>query len=125
MSPTASSAPPSTADRIALQIDKLCFGYPQRPLFDNLSLTIGAGVTLLRGDDGSGKTTLLRLLSGDLQADSGGLSIHGVALHDQRTRYQSQVFWIDVRTLSGIGTAIIPESDWAWSLLHAAIDQCS
>ena len=98
MSPTASRAPPSTADSITLQIDKLCFGYPQRTLFDNLSLTIGTGVTLLRGDDGSGKTTLLRLLSGDLQANSGDLSIHGVALHDQHTRYQSQVFWIDVRT---------------------------
>ena len=98
MSPRTSSALPFTADRVALQIDRLCFAYPQRRLFDQLSLHIGPGVSLVRGDDGSGKTTLLRLLSGDLQAQSGHLSVDAVALHDQPLRYRQQVFWIDVRT---------------------------
>ena len=95
---TPSSTRPSTSNRVALQIDGLRFAYPQRPLFDQLSLHIGPGVTLVRGDDGSGKTTLLRLLSGDLQAHSGHLSVDAVALHDQPLRYRQQVFWIDVHT---------------------------
>lgn len=110
MSPRNSSAPPSAIDRVALQIDKLCFAYPQRRLFDQLSLHIGPGVSLVRGDDGSGKTTLLRLVSGDLDADGGRLSITGVSLHEQRAAYQSQLFWIDPRTQ--VFDQLTPEDYW-------------
>jgi len=52
----------------------------------------------VRGGDGSGKTTLLRLLAGDLRADAGTLSIHGITLSAQPDAYRRQVFWIDPRS---------------------------
>jgi ABC-type multidrug transport system ATPase subunit len=80
-----------------LQVDGLCFGYPQCPLFVNLSLRVPPGVSLVRGGDGGGKTTLLRLLAGDLPADAGSLHIKGIGLDSAPTAYRQQVFWVDPR----------------------------
>jgi ABC-type multidrug transport system ATPase subunit len=81
-----------------LQVDQLCFSYPQQPLFTGMSLRTPPGVTLLRGGDGAGKTTLLHLLAGDLAADAGELRIHGIKLSQARAAYQQQVFWVDPRS---------------------------
>ena len=47
-----------------IEIDSLDFAYPSgRPIFKNLSLTIGTGhFYLIRGASGTGKSTLLRLI---------------------------------------------------------------
>src|SRR5262249_57044789 len=43
-----------------------------RPLFRNLSFTLGPGMRLgLLGLNGTGKTTLLRILAGEIAPDSG------------------------------------------------------
>ena len=81
-----------------LQFDGLCFEYPQRPLFTQLSARIPPGVTLVRGGDGSGKTTLLRLLAGELPDQAGTLQINRVQLRDRAGAYQQQVFWVDPRS---------------------------
>lgn len=82
-----------------LQIENLAFFHTQTalltPLFAQLSTSIPAGVTWVQGDENSGKTTLLRLLSGDLPASTGHLSIHGNSLADQPAAYKANVFWID------------------------------
>lgn len=82
-----------------LQVDGLCFAYPQRPLFNGLALTAPGGVCLVLGGDGSGKTSLLRLLAGELAAQTGTLRINGVALADQASTYSEQVFWADPRNV--------------------------
>ncbi len=81
-----------------MQVDQLCFSYPQQPLFTGLSLHAPPGVTLVRGGDGAGKTTLLRLLAGELAADAGALGINGVSLKGTPAAYQKQVFWVDPRS---------------------------
>jgi len=81
-----------------LQLENLCFQYPQHPLLDGLSARIGAGVSLVLGGDGCGKTTLMRLLAGELPVQSGSLHIHGVSLKEQPQAYRQQLFWIDPRT---------------------------
>ena len=81
-----------------LSVAHLCFSYPHRPLWLDLSLTIGPGVTLVRGGDGTGKTTLLRLLAGQLPAQSGDLTLGGFALGAQTKGYQQQVFWTEPAT---------------------------
>lgn len=90
----------SAATRPAvLQIDGLCFEYPQRPLFAGLAAKVSGGVCLVLGGDGSGKTTLLRLLAGALAAQAGTLQINGAQLAGERLVYLQQVFWVDPRTL--------------------------
>ena len=61
-------------------------------------MTIGSGVTLVRGGDGCGKTTLLSLLAGALRADAGQLQVNGIALDEQPHAYRQQVFWVDPRS---------------------------
>lgn len=90
-------------------------------MFDKLSLSLGPGITLVRGEDGSGKTTLLRLVSGDLHADEGRLSIIGASLHEQPSEYQSRLFWIDARTQ--VFDQLTPEDYWRGVQAgHAAFD---
>ena len=81
-----------------LQVEGLCFAYPQRPLLSNLSINIGPGLTLVQGGDGCGKTTLLRLLSGALAAQAGHLTLNGVSLQTSPKPYQSLIFWADPQT---------------------------
>lgn len=81
-----------------LQVDGLCFGYPQRPLFSGLTAGIPGGVCLVLGGDGSGKTSLLRLLAGELAAQAGTLQINGVALAGNARAYRQSVFWVDHRS---------------------------
>ena len=78
-----------------LQVKDLCFGYPERPLWQHCSAHIGPGATLVLGDDGSGKSTLLHLLAGALPADAGTLTLAGIALQDDAAAYRQQVFWQD------------------------------
>lgn len=87
--------PPPAA---VLQVDGLCFDYPQRPLFTGLTADIPGGVCVVLGADGSGKTTLLRLLAGELAAQAGTLQIKGVSLASDARDYRQQVFWVDPRT---------------------------
>jgi ABC-type multidrug transport system ATPase subunit len=53
---------------------------------------------MVRGGDGSGKTTLLRLLAGELPAQDGRLTVHGVELRNQPNAYRQQVYWVDPRS---------------------------
>ena len=83
---------------VILDVKDLGFCYPERELFAGLSAAISSGVTFVSGGDGSGKTTLLRLLAGELAADAGEFSIHGVTLHTHAKAYRRQVFWTEPRT---------------------------
>jgi ABC-type multidrug transport system ATPase subunit len=66
-------------------------------LFNGLSFTLPAGITLLEGDTGSGKSTLLRLLATDLRAASGSLTLDGHGLADDAAAYRRGVCWFDPR----------------------------
>jgi energy-coupling factor transport system ATP-binding protein len=57
----------------AIQLDNLCFGWPQgEPILRSCSLEVPRGeFWMLLGTNGSGKSTLLRLLAGLLQPESG------------------------------------------------------
>jgi ABC-type multidrug transport system ATPase subunit len=81
-----------------LQASALHFGYANHKLFSNLSVSIPAGITLVRGGDGRGKSTLARLLAGALVAQSGQLHINGIDLQGQAAAYKSQVFFAEPRS---------------------------
>lgn len=89
---------PTQATPAVLQVEGLCFSYPQRALLTHLPVRIPPGVTLVRGDESSGKSTLLRLLAGELPAQAGELRLNDVSLRDQPNAYRQQVFWADPRS---------------------------
>lgn len=87
--------PPTTP---VLHIQDLCFGFPQRLLFNHWSACLRSGATLVRGEEGSGKTTLLRLLVGELAWKQGRLIWAGTAGASDALADRRQVFWQDPRS---------------------------
>ena len=81
-----------------LQVSQLNFSYPGVPLFQNFSVAIPPGVTLVRGGDGRGKTSLLQLLGGSMTARDGVLQLDNIRLDEDSQAYRRQVFHIDPRT---------------------------
>ena len=78
-----------------LRIERLRLRWPDGARqFSDLTLDIGAGVTLLHGDSGSGKTTLLRVIAGDLAAD-GRIALHGRSRDGDAARWTRDVGVLD------------------------------
>jgi NitT/TauT family transport system ATP-binding protein len=60
----------------SIQINKLCFGFGEKIIFENLDLELsGDGPAVILGPSGCGKTTLLRLMAGLLKPRSGDIRI--------------------------------------------------
>ncbi|MCC5864954.1 MAG: ABC transporter ATP-binding protein [Wenzhouxiangella sp.] len=60
----------------AIRFESVSFGYGERPVIDQLSMTIPAGkLTVLCGPSGSGKTTLIDLVAALLHTDSGQILV--------------------------------------------------
>src|SRR5512133_3129810 len=74
-------------------LDKISFVYDsaQEPLFEGVSLELGAGWTGVVGPNGSGKTTLLRIIAGELSSTAGQVRLPGDAVYcPQRTDSPSE-----------------------------------
>jgi len=69
-------------NNIFISVRDLKFCRGDRMIFDGINLDIQKGkVTAIMGPSGTGKTTLLRLIGGQLQPDSGSVSIEGEIVH--------------------------------------------
>ncbi len=69
--PTDSNAP-------LVELRRLTFGYGERAILDDISLTVPRGkVTALMGASGGGKTTVLRLIGGQIRAQQGQMLFDG------------------------------------------------
>ena len=69
---------PATPDHPLVELRNLTFGYGERVILDDISLTIPRGkVTALMGASGGGKTTVLRLIGGQYRAQKGELLLSG------------------------------------------------
>ena len=61
-----------------VELRNLTFGYGERVILDDISLSVPRGkVTALMGASGGGKTTILRLIGGQNRAQSGQLMFDG------------------------------------------------
>jgi len=79
---------PSTAPFVELR--HLTFGYGERVILDDISLSVPRGkVTALMGASGGGKTTILRLIGGQNRAQSGELLFDG---QDVTPMDQTQIY---------------------------------
>ena len=67
----------------AVRFDHVGFAYGDKPVLDNVCITIPAGkITVLSGHSGAGKTTISDLLLGLLRPDSGEVLVDGLPLGD-------------------------------------------
>jgi phospholipid/cholesterol/gamma-HCH transport system ATP-binding protein len=79
----------STAESL-VELRHLTFGYGERVILDDVSLSVPRGkVTALMGASGGGKTTILRLIGGQNRAQAGELLFDGqnVTAMDQQQLY--------------------------------------
>ena len=68
----------TTLSTSLVELRNLTFGYGERLVLDNISLTLPRGkVTALMGASGGGKTTVLRLIGGQNRALKGELRLYG------------------------------------------------
>ncbi|MBI4831649.1 MAG: ABC transporter ATP-binding protein [Candidatus Lindowbacteria bacterium] len=70
-----------------IETKKIVFGYPNQPLFDGLSISVGSGEFVgLVGPNGSGKTTFLNLLTRVLKPSGGQIFVNGNELRTLSAR---------------------------------------
>lgn len=68
-------------DQATLRLENVRFGYRERLILDDVSLTVRPGrIVALVGGSGSGKTTILRLIGGLLQPSQGAVVFEGRGL---------------------------------------------
>ena len=73
-----------------VELRNLTFGYGERVILENISLSVPRGkVTALMGASGGGKTTILRLIGGQNKAQSGQLLFDG---QDVTPMNQAQIY---------------------------------
>ncbi|MCH4187157.1 MAG: ABC-F family ATP-binding cassette domain-containing protein [Megasphaera sp.] len=69
-------APVEECGQKVLVVDDICGGFPDRQLFDHMSLLLRRGESAsLIGPNGTGKTTLIRMIMGEKQPDSGHITL--------------------------------------------------
>lgn len=76
-----------------IELRNLTFGYGERVILEDISVTIPRGkVTALMGASGGGKTTVLRLIGGQYRAQQGELLLNGedVGKMDQAALYAAR-----------------------------------
>ncbi len=80
------------ADSVSIvNLSKLCFKRGTRDIFDEIDIVAEKGkITAIMGPSGTGKTTLLRMIGGQLQPDSGTVSVksQNLALLSNEHLYQ-------------------------------------
>jgi len=71
-------APSAPADDVVVDVRDVHYAIDGRPIFAGLNVRVRRGlITAVMGPSGTGKTTLLRLITGQLFADSGTVSVFG------------------------------------------------
>jgi ABC-type multidrug transport system ATPase subunit len=81
-----------------LNLSKVTFSYPGQSIFNNLSVDIPTGVSLIRCDESRGKSTLIQLLAGMVLPQKGSISLDGLNSRTDHDQYQGQVYYFDVRS---------------------------
>jgi heme exporter protein A len=79
----------------AIVVERLARRFGERPVLDDVSFTVPAGLTLaVIGPNGAGKTTLLRVLAGLLRPHDGEVRILGSSVTSGREAVRPQVGFV-------------------------------
>jgi phospholipid/cholesterol/gamma-HCH transport system ATP-binding protein len=83
----------ASSDTSLVELRNVTFGYGDRVILDDISLTVPRGkVTALMGASGGGKTTVLRLIGGQYRAQQGQVLFDGrdVTIMDHAQLYEAR-----------------------------------
>lgn len=121
-------------DGAIIKIRDLVFRRGDRTILDGVSMDIPRGsIVAVMGPSGVGKTTVLRLISGQLQPDSGSLRVNGreVAgmsrreLHEFRKDLgfllQNGALFTDLTVFENIATPLREHTDWDETRIHERV----
>jgi energy-coupling factor transport system ATP-binding protein len=120
----ASFSEPITPDPIPLiNCNDLHFAFTKdRPMFHNLSFSLGASENiLLRGENGCGKSTLLKLLIGLLNPLAGNILLRGKQVKELKAATFRCLFYQDQNSSANL-LGISPSQNWLlWKLSLPAL----
>ena len=121
----------STIPNPLVELRNLSFGYGDRVILNNVSLTVPRGkVTALMGASGGGKTTILRLIGGQIRAQSGqtlfdGQDVTGmgpVDLYAARRRmgmlFQFGALFADLNVYDNVAFPLREHTDLSDGMIH-------
>jgi len=93
-------------DMHTLQIEKVSAGYSNRPIFEDIEMSVQSGqLTSIQGRNGSGKSTLLRAFAGLTPLLDGSISIDGQSISTMSAIERSThigAVWTDRTRIQGI-----------------------
>jgi len=83
----------------ALHVSHVAKGFGGVPVLRDISFDLHPGeLTVLAGENGAGKSTLMKIITGQLKADAGEVSVAGVPLHHA-----------DPKLARSLGVGIVPQ----------------
>ena len=117
-----------------VDVQGVSFARGDRPVFDNISLTVPKGkVTAIMGPSGIGKTTLLRLIGGQLRPDKGEIWFNGEnipslsrsRLYETRKKmsmlFQSGALFTDLTVFDNVAWPLREHTQLPPQLLHSTV----
>jgi ABC-type multidrug transport system fused ATPase/permease subunit len=92
-------------DNFTIVADKLCFGYDDVKVLENLSFKVSkSDILVIKGHSGSGKSTLISLLLGLNNPISGSLTFNGKPLHQEINHYRKQISYVGPDPMLFVGS---------------------
>lgn len=117
-----------------VEVKNISFQRGQRPIFDDISLSIPKGkVTAIMGPSGIGKTTLLKLIAGQLLPTSGQVLFDGIDIHQANRRhlfeirkrmsmlFQSGALFTDINVFDNVAFALREHSGLPEEIIHTLV----
>lgn len=114
-----------------VEIRDLHFAYGERPILSALNMDFPRGkVIAVMGGSGSGKTTVLRLIGGQLQAQSGKVTVDGQIVHELETKalyklrrkmgmlFQHGALFTDMSVFDNVAFPLREHTDLSEELIH-------